>query len=59
MDFSPAPEQLELQQSIREFAMHELGESLAERDAAARFSREYWNQCCRFGIQGMGGVIPS
>jgi len=53
MDFSPTQDQAELQRCVRDFAKHDLGESLERRDAAGDFSREYWDRCGKFGVQGL------
>lgn len=53
MDFSWSDEQLALRNSIIEFAQRELDDDLEARDAASTFSRELWNKCASFGIQGL------
>jgi hypothetical protein len=53
MDFSWSDEQLALRKSIVEFARRELDDDLEARDAASVFSRELWDRCAAFGIQGM------
>jgi alkylation response protein AidB-like acyl-CoA dehydrogenase len=46
------PEQSEFYGSVVGFA-RSLPDDVAERDAAGTFSRETWEACARFGIQGM------
>jgi alkylation response protein AidB-like acyl-CoA dehydrogenase len=53
MDFSFSEEQLALKASTIEFAAKELNKNLRERDRNGIFSREAWNACARFGIQGL------
>ncbi|HSF86489.1 MAG TPA: acyl-CoA dehydrogenase family protein [Acidimicrobiia bacterium] len=53
MDFSWSDEQTAFRQSVVEFAQNELGKDLLERDARYEFSREDWNKCADFGIQGL------
>jgi alkylation response protein AidB-like acyl-CoA dehydrogenase len=53
MDFSWSDEQWALRNSIVEFAQRELNDDLEARDAASSFSRELWDRCAAFGIQGM------
>ncbi len=53
MDFSWSDEQLAFRQAVVEFAQKELGKDLVERDAAYEFSREDWNRCAEFGLQGL------
>lgn len=47
-----APEQEELYEATREFA-RSLGADIVERDRAHRFSREDWDRCGDFGLQGL------
>ncbi|NNF00611.1 MAG: acyl-CoA dehydrogenase [Pyrinomonadaceae bacterium] len=53
MDFSWEKEQIEFRQRVVEFAEQELNENLAEREQNGLFSRELWEKCARFGIQGL------
>lgn len=53
MDFSWSDEQLAYKRAVIEFAQKELREGLMERDQKAAFSRENWNKCAQFGIQGL------
>jgi alkylation response protein AidB-like acyl-CoA dehydrogenase len=53
MDFSWTAEQLELKKAAIDFAQHELSTGLLERDTGNEFSRENWQKCAAFGIQGL------
>jgi L-prolyl-PCP dehydrogenase len=54
VDFAWSPEQLELKASAERFAREELGrKDIAERDQDAQFSRELWQLCADFGVQGL------
>lgn len=53
MDFSWSDEQLEYKRAVVDFAKKELRDGLMERDQKAEFSRENWNKCAQFGIQGL------
>lgn len=53
LDFSFSEEQNALRASVIEFANKELNRDLKKRDREARFSREAWEACARFGVQGM------
>jgi alkylation response protein AidB-like acyl-CoA dehydrogenase len=53
MDFSWTSEQLEFRSKVAEFARKELNEGVAGRDERGEFSRDAWQKCARFGIQGM------
>lgn len=53
MEFSWTEDQLRLKASIREFAQRELNTDLIERDRAGELSRENWQKCAAFGIQGL------
>jgi alkylation response protein AidB-like acyl-CoA dehydrogenase len=53
MDFSWTPEQTELRDAVVAFARRDLQDDLIGRDAASTFSRELWNRCAEFGIQGL------
>jgi alkylation response protein AidB-like acyl-CoA dehydrogenase len=57
MDFSFTQEQRQLRQSVVDFAMGALNDDLAKRDQTREFSRNLWNRCADFGIQGL--PIPS
>lgn len=53
MDFSWTKEQLEFRAQVVRFAEKELNDDVIERDRESRFSREAWNRCAAFGIQGL------
>ena len=53
MDFSLSAEQRELMEAATAFARRELNEDLAKREDAGEFSRDAWQACAKFGIQGL------
>lgn len=53
MDFSLTPEQQEWQDAAIEFAKTSLNDDMIARDHDAKFSREFWNRCAEFGVQGL------
>jgi alkylation response protein AidB-like acyl-CoA dehydrogenase len=53
MNFELTPEQQELQKAAIDFAAGELNRDMIERDARQLFSREAWQKCAAFGVQGM------
>ena len=53
MDFSLTTEQQELREATSEFARRTLTDDLRARDRRSEFSRELWNRCAEFGIQGL------
>jgi hypothetical protein len=53
MDFSWTQEQIELRKATIDFARASLQDGLIERDRRKEFSRELWNECAGFGIQGL------
>jgi alkylation response protein AidB-like acyl-CoA dehydrogenase len=53
MDFELTPEQQTLQSAAIEFARKELNNNMIERDAQQVFSRDGWEKCASFGVQGM------
>jgi alkylation response protein AidB-like acyl-CoA dehydrogenase len=53
MDFDVTTEQQALQKAAIEFARRELNSNMIERDAQQIFSREGWEKCAAFGVQGM------
>ena len=57
MDFSLSADQRELVEAATAFARRELNEDLAKREDAGEFSRDAWQACARFGIQGL--PVPS
>jgi alkylation response protein AidB-like acyl-CoA dehydrogenase len=55
--FEWTEEQQAYRKSVIKFAKEELGKCLSTRDLSETFSREDWNKCGEFGIQGL--PIPS
>jgi alkylation response protein AidB-like acyl-CoA dehydrogenase len=53
VDFELTPEQQTLQNKAIEFARKELNNNMIERDAQQVFSRDGWEKCASFGVQGM------
>jgi alkylation response protein AidB-like acyl-CoA dehydrogenase len=53
MDFDLTSEQQALQSAATEFARKELNNNMIERDAQQVFSRDGWEKCASFGVQGM------
>lgn len=53
MDFAWSDEQLEFKAAVIEFARQRLNERLIERDRTGEFSRTLWEECAKFGIQGL------
>ncbi len=53
MDFAFTKDQLDLKNAAIEFAKKELDDNLIQRDADGQFSRDLWNKCAAFGIQGL------
>jgi alkylation response protein AidB-like acyl-CoA dehydrogenase len=53
VDFELTPEQQKLQKAAIEFARRELNSSMIERDFQQVFSRDGWQKCASFGVQGM------
>jgi hypothetical protein len=53
LDFSLSAEQRNLKEAAAEFARGELNRDLAARERSNEFSREAWEACARFGIQGL------
>ena len=56
MEFSWTEEQVRLRQGAVEFARRRLADGVIERDREGRFSRELWQACAEFGLQG--AMIP-
>lgn len=52
MDFDWSEERLELRRGAVEFATRRLVEGVIERDRGGVFSRELWDACAEFGLQG-------
>ena len=53
MDFAWTDEQLRLRRGAVEFAAARLADGVRERDRDGTFSRELWNVCAEFGLQGI------
>lgn len=53
MDLSWNKAQIDYKNNVIEFAKQHLNSSISERDHALQFSREDWNKCAKFGIQGL------
>jgi hypothetical protein len=56
LDFALSQDQQELKDRAREFGESRLNEGLVERDRDGEFSRENWQACAEFGLQGI--VVP-
>jgi alkylation response protein AidB-like acyl-CoA dehydrogenase len=56
MDLQWTKAQLELKDSIIDFARRELSDDVIVRDHEGQFSRDLWDKCARFGILGL--AIP-
>jgi alkylation response protein AidB-like acyl-CoA dehydrogenase len=53
LDFDWTDDQREYREVLVRFAETELATGIAERDRAGEFSRESWQKCAEFGIQGL------
>jgi alkylation response protein AidB-like acyl-CoA dehydrogenase len=53
VDFAFAPDQLEFKDAVAKFAARELNDGLAQREKEQGFSRQNWEKCAAFGIQGL------
>jgi alkylation response protein AidB-like acyl-CoA dehydrogenase len=53
VDFAWTEEQLAYKRAVIDFARKELNEGIIERDREGAFSRENWQKCAGFGIQGL------
>ncbi|RYZ19107.1 MAG: acyl-CoA dehydrogenase, partial [Chitinophagaceae bacterium] len=64
MDFSWPAEDLRYRDDVIRFAKSELNDDIITRDKEGIFSRELWQKCADFGIQGLatpqkfGGRLP-
>ncbi len=56
MDFDWTEDQLDLRRGAVEFASRRLVEGATERDREGLFSRELWDACAEFGLQGL--LVP-
>ena len=52
-DFQLSDEQLSLKQQAITYAETELNDDLLQQDYESQFSRDKWNKCAEFGIQGL------
>lgn len=53
MDFAWTDEQLSFRREVLRFAQQQLNDNIVQRDHCEQFSRELWNRCGTFGIQGL------
>ena len=53
MDFDWSEEQLAYKKAVIAFARQRLNQGMVERDRQGVFSRELWDECAKFGIQGL------
>lgn len=53
MDFSWSEEDLNFNKEVIEFAKSELNDDIITRDQEGIFSRDLWQKCADFGIQGL------
>jgi alkylation response protein AidB-like acyl-CoA dehydrogenase len=53
MEFAWSEEQLAFKAAVVEFAKQRLNAGMIERDRDGLFSRELWQECAGFGIQGL------
>jgi alkylation response protein AidB-like acyl-CoA dehydrogenase len=53
VDFSWTEGQLAFKEKVIRFAQQELNENIIELDKQSEFSRENWQKCAKFGIQGL------
>jgi len=56
LDFSWTDDQIELRHAAVEFATRRLADNVIERDRDGLFSRELWDACADFGLQGI--LVP-
>lgn len=57
MEISWTKEQLDYKAQVIKFAEENLNNSIVERDKDCVFSREDWEKCAEFGIQGLASPI--
>ena len=57
MDLSWTKEQIDYKKKVIDFAENNLNNSLSERDKDCIFSREDWEKCANFGIQGLASPL--
>jgi len=53
MDFSWTKEQIEYKNRVITFAKEHLNDGITERDVTCQFSRDNWQKCADFGLQGL------
>jgi L-prolyl-PCP dehydrogenase len=53
VNFEWSEEQRQFRDAVVRFARAELSDDVTSRDLRAEFSREAWERCARFGIQGL------
>jgi alkylation response protein AidB-like acyl-CoA dehydrogenase len=53
VDFDWSEDQIAFRDSVLEFAKRSLSEDINEREREGEFSRELWQRCADFGIQGL------
>lgn len=53
VEFAWSDEQLAYRDAVVSFARERLGKDLRARDSAQEFPREDWDECARFGLQGL------
>ena len=57
MDLTWTKEQLDYKQKVIDFAEKNLNNSLSKRDRDCVFSREDWQKCADFGLQGLASPL--
>ncbi len=53
MNFSLTPEQSKYKEEVSDFAKTNFGNSYVDQDKSCKFSREDWEKCADFGLQGL------
>jgi alkylation response protein AidB-like acyl-CoA dehydrogenase len=53
VNFEWSEDQLAFRESVLEFAKRSLTEDINEREREGEFSRDLWQRCADFGIQGL------
>jgi alkylation response protein AidB-like acyl-CoA dehydrogenase len=53
MDFTWTPEQLALQESVRDFGRQSLAEPFEDAESAGILRRDAWRRCAEFGVLGL------
>jgi len=57
VEFAWTDEQLRLKRAAAEFGAARLADGVVVRDREGGFSRELWQACTEFGLQGRMGAI--